>query len=201
VRFIGDVHGKFEFYWTIVEKCDESIQVGDMGAGFRTLPKVPMTHRFIRGNHDSPEVCKADPHWIPDGKVENGMMFIGGAWSIDQEWRIPGISWWEDEELSYREFEGLIDKYERVKPEVMVTHDCPTIMAKQVHSHHFDDNSRTREALDTMFEIHCPDLWIFGHHHVSMKGKAGSTDFIALAELDFIDITFAKIETAKLKDN
>src|SRR5262245_14865759 len=35
--------------------------------------------RFIRGNHDNPNVCRRHTQWIPDGHLEDSMMFIGGG--------------------------------------------------------------------------------------------------------------------------
>jgi len=128
---------------------------------------VEGNHRFIRGNHDSPEVCRNHPNWIPDGQFENDMFFLGGAFSIDWQMRMPGVSWWEDEELSIVELNAMIDKFESLKPKIVVTHDCPTKFAMLLKSHHMDDKSRTRAALDTMLEIHKPDLWVFGHPYPS----------------------------------
>src|SRR5688572_16611885 len=112
--YIGDVHGKFERYKKIIKRCTDSIQVGDMGVGFRkwkggelvydTNPPydamVDGNHRFIRGNHDNPYVCLKHGQWIPDGTYDGLRMFVGGALSIDKEWRTIGESYWEDEELS-----------------------------------------------------------------------------------------------------
>ena len=189
MRFIGDVHGFMANYLLITDGCDESIQLGDMGFGFVDFPIMPLNHTFIRGNHDNPQLCRQSLNWIPDGLVEDGMMFIGGAFSIDKHLRTPFIDWWPDEELSVQELQNLIDRFETEKPAVMITHDCPSIFLPLLHSHHWEDGSRTRAAFNTMLEIHRPDLWIFGHHHVSMKGKAEGVEFIALAELAFIDIT------------
>lgn len=35
MRFIGDVHGKFKSYKTLIKDIPMSIQVGDMGVGFK----------------------------------------------------------------------------------------------------------------------------------------------------------------------
>ena len=74
-----------------------------MGLGFSGvyLPHDEvMNHKFIRGNHDDPQACREHPYWIKDGLIENDIMYIGGAWSIDREYRTEGVSWWRDEELS-----------------------------------------------------------------------------------------------------
>ena len=37
MRFIGDVHGKFTQYKRLIADVPASIQVGDMGVGFRRI--------------------------------------------------------------------------------------------------------------------------------------------------------------------
>lgn len=71
IRFIGDVHGNWKRYKKIINDCDTSIQVGDFGVGFisKITEQVHSNppydhmkrgdHRFIRGNHDNPNVCKS----------------------------------------------------------------------------------------------------------------------------------------------
>ena len=120
MTFIGDCHGLFSRYEKIIEKFPNSIQIGDMGVGFKKWCKLTETFiftsnppydkmvktnaRFIRGNHDNPSVCAKHSQWIADGHTEtteNGtkIMYIGGAWSIDHEYRTEDVSWWADEEI------------------------------------------------------------------------------------------------------
>lgn len=197
IRFIGDVHGKIGLYRTLLSiepKPDTTIQVGDMGAGFVPLVEDPTNrHRFIRGNHDSPALCKAHPNWIEDGTVEGKMMFIGGALSIDRDMRTEGVDWWSDEELSISELSQIIDKYEATRPEVMVTHDFPESVVPHMfhwYSKEARFQSRTRQAFDTMFQIHKPNMWIGGHWHFNADKTILGTRFICLNELSFIDIIF-----------
>ena len=64
-----------------------------MGVGFRKFPPHLRTlmveggHRFIRGNHDNPDACRREGQWIKDGTVEDDVMFVGGALSVDRRWR------------------------------------------------------------------------------------------------------------------
>jgi hypothetical protein len=203
MRFIGDVHGKYERYKKILKGSSASIQVGDMGIGFwktRTMgepvPDVNPPHkrmkefnaRFIRGNHDNPGKCRSNSQWIKDGTVEGNMMFVGGAMSIDIYRRTEGLSWWRDEELSYGEWFEVIDKYNQVKPKYMVTHDCPTEIGKLIIPDSEKHKSITAQALETMFESHKPDYWIFGHYHRSWRQNVLGTEFICLNELEHIDL-------------
>lgn len=193
---IGDVHGKWDSYLSKIQDHEKSVQLGDFGIGFARENRVRKArldqflnenkeHRFIRGNHDNPSVCKEHPNYIHSGTFENNMMFIGGALSIDRAWRISGEDWWEDEEESYADLMDFIVKYEQFKPSVMLTHDAPDIVARQMFNFYTDSNqSRTRGAFETMFEIHKPDIWIFGHWHKTVHLNVLGTEFVCLNELD-----------------
>ena len=203
-RFIGDVHGKYDQYKRILAQGPNTIQVGDMGVGFRRWPHgevygnpphyamVPHNHRFIRGNHDNPAVCVQHSQWIKDGHIEDGMMFVGGATSIDKEFRRPEFSWWRDEECSQELLDELRDKYVAAKPQVMVTHDCPEFVAHELFKRHYKvdlepGSTRTRRALEQMWHLHRPKLWVFGHWHESRDVMVESTRFVCLAELEAKD--------------
>jgi Calcineurin-like phosphoesterase len=206
IRFIGDTHAKFPLYRAIatapVETDDPtnkifvpSIQVGDFGMGFKTAPILAPEHRFIRGNHDNPQLCAEHPNWIADGAVEDlpsggKMMLIGGALSADKEMRVEGVTWWQGEELPQAALNRLTEVYADVKPTVMVTHDCPEVVAWDLFPGHmkFYYPSRTRQAFQMMLAIHKPDRWIFGHWHKGRNTVIGSTQFICLDELEYMDI-------------
>lgn len=185
MRFIGDVHAKFSKYIGLLN-CDQSIQVGDFGVGFASIPDISINHRFIRGNHDNPLMCGDYVNYIKDGTIEDDMFFCGGANSVDKHLRKVGIDWWEDEELSITEFMDIISLYENNKPKIMITHDCPKMVSQRMVSR--VNPSRTGQAFDSMFELHQPDVWIYGHYHMSFDQIINGTRFICLNELEYIDI-------------
>lgn len=205
-RLIGDKHGLWNDYQTVINGVENSIQLGDFGIGLgagdywhdRVNDTIGNTgHRFIRGNHDNPEKCKDMLSWIPDGTVENDVMFIGGAWSIDADYRIPGHDWWAAEQLSESELRTLHDVYVATKPRVMLTHDCPTLAAYYMFIRAglrtYGNSStlhltRTGEALQRMFEVHQPEFWYFGHWHHTKRMQIDRTVFQCLGELDYIDV-------------
>lgn len=206
VRVIGDVHGKFSRYREVIRDVPFSIQVGDMGVGFhglrggelKALANPPFDamsegrHLFIRGNHDNPEVCRRHAHWIPDGTVVDGIYCLGGAVSIDRAWRTEGIDWWSDEECGYVELERMIDHYAAIKPEIVITHECPESIANEIltafNRTKIVDGSRTRQALERMLYKHQPREWYFGHWHTSLHFKSGRTVFQCLNELEYADV-------------
>lgn len=198
--FIGDVHGKWTRYRDLIDGQTDTVQLGDFMVGYkmsnhaaeaRILERMEDgNHRFIRGNHDNPAACKATSRWIPDGTVEGAYMFMGGAYSIDRAALIEGADWWADEELSTGELGEMIDLYEETKPSIMVTHDAPEKVARQLFSLHPSgvSASRTRRALDIMLDIHRPDAWVFGHWHKSRRQIIEGTEFICLRELEIANV-------------
>lgn len=215
IRFIGDVHGKILSYKKIIDDCESSVQIGDFGVGFYPLEKnkifkdVKGNHRFIRGNHDNPCLCKVQktPKWISDGTIENfkncDIVYIGGAYSIDKNQRTPMVDWWENEELSENEFEKikkqLTPYFENEKPIIFVTHDAPSIaadvLAKNLNIRTKIIN-RTSHYLNEIFLNfkNKPKFWIFGHWHKNFDYVIDGTRFLCLAELSFIDFDLEKIK-------
>jgi len=215
LRFIGDIHGKISEYVKIANDSPDgkSIQVGDFGMGFdikyRELINLKGKHYFIRGNHDSPDVCKQykdSPYlkWIPDGRMTTGLadnspgnkkscLFIGGAFSIDRQRRLEGVSWWPDEQLSYKELNKIIRKVEKIKKplDIIVSHDCPESFCYNLDADYrnFSDwNSVTRHALQMIWDINKPKMWIHGHWHIQNNVVVNGTEFNSLAELGYIDV-------------
>jgi|SRR5882672_1922168 len=215
IRVVSDIHGKFRQYKRIIKDCDRSIQVGDLGIGFlryggalhnTTSQNPPFDamskgeHLFQRGNHDNLSVCKKHKFWIPDGTVKDNMMFIGGEESIDREWRQEGYNWWADEQLSYQEFERLIDIYLTVRPEIMITHGAPTTAVGVLCSYNhmrFFHPSRTTQALQAMFDLHKPRLWLHGHFHLAFDQVIDGTRFICQPELGWVDCNTETLEVKK----
>jgi hypothetical protein len=207
VRFIGDAHGKFDRYKKIIQDAERSVQIGDMGIGFlrrdcngdlkRTANPphalmVKHSARFLRGNHDAPEACKRHSQWIADGTVENDMMFIGGATSIDRVYRVENESWWRDEECSMSQLNHFVEVYATVRPRIMVTHEVPESIADGIlaatNRSKIELGSRTRQALEGMLSIHAPEIWIAGHWHVDIDQVVNGTRFIVLNELSYVDL-------------
>lgn len=216
-RIVGDIHGGFNgysFYTLGVGRTRHagdpappmrSVQVGDFGIGFYTpywhesvndWMKANPEHRFIRGNHDDPAMCKTMHNYIADGTIEGDVMYIGGAWSIDHAMRTPGIDWWHDEELSIVELDNLIYAYTAHQPRVMITHDCPTAIAWEMFVSRGDGwggsksqiKTRTGEALQAMWEQHQPEMWFFGHWHQTRDLTVHGTKFQCLGEHDYVDV-------------
>jgi len=195
VTFQGDAHGKLAG----LAKCDHPvIQVGDLGVGF--VSPTALHHKvsrredfwFIRGNHDDPEKCRKNARYLGEFGVIGDLFFASGAWSIDQAWRVEGIDWWRDEELSAAQMAEAFELYMEERPRVVVTHDAPASLFENggpMELARFSA-SATARFLEGCFEEHQPALWLFGHHHRSRDFEWRGTRFRCLDELETMTVEF-----------
>ena len=101
--------------------------------------------------------------------------------------RVTGRDFWNDEQLSHDELGEVIAAYEKAKPEIVITHECPYELIDPYVGAPFLANmaaaygrSRTSMALQAMYDAHQPKIWIFGHYHVRKAIETGKTRFEAL---------------------
>lgn len=145
VLIIGDIHGAFnrlkDLVWKQqIENCC-LICVGDLGVGFKHpnveqqnfkdlndfFAKRSIVFLSIAGNHDDPSYFNGSVNLnnfklLPDYTriLINGeeFLFVGGATSIDRLYRVPSVSYWEDEVFVLKpELAGKCD--------VLITHSAP----------------------------------------------------------------------------
>lgn len=203
---IGDVHGKISQYNKLITKCDYSLQLGDMSLRYDQITANPDNHKFFGGNHDNYDIIHFCPNWIGGrfgASSLNGQPFfyVEGAFSIDIadrliEYRQCGrTSWWPQEELSFSEMNECLKLYGEVKPDIVVTHTCPTSIEQMVGNQKTLEMyglggyiSKTNELLQAMLDTHSPAVWTFGHFHMSWTKKIGGTEFICLDELEAVQL-------------
>lgn len=205
MKLIGDVHGKFYNLKKILHSTeDKCIVLGDLGIGFPGVGDNPLFRKnmkFIRGNHDKPSACRVHSQYLGDfGYLPDlRMFFVGGAISVDAVSRTPGVDWWDDEHLSYGELVKAIEIYEKEKPEIVISHDCPWEITQDICQYTIEKNPykaiygppkmySTNMAFDQMLSIHRPKKWIFGHWHESFEKEVNGTLFKCLDELEVMDL-------------
>ena len=203
---IGDVHGHIETYKQIAEDSEYSIQLGDMGFNYTGLNSLdPDKHKFFGGNHEDYDLYYQVPHSLGDFGMDeiNGLEFfyVRGAFSIDIMYRLDqnmngNKSWWDKEQLTYKQMSICEEEYAHQKPDIVITHTAPTKAIRDNFSTStlnrlgFSDTfqDHTSGLLQRMFEIHQPSIWIFGHFHKGVVDTINGTEFHCLPELGFIDI-------------
>jgi predicted phosphodiesterase len=188
----GDVHGKVSEYKKILDKYpnDYHVQLGDFSFDYSILNDYDTRKvKLILGNHDNYD--KIPPHSLGDfGEVKLDNMeffFVRGADSIDKQYRIEGVSWWRNEELTYEQLDECITLYERVKPYVVLSHTCPKFLISYLGGQPQWGN-KTENAMNQMWSIHQPYLWVHGHYHQSKVTQIENTKFVCLDELETMEI-------------
>jgi hypothetical protein len=201
VVLVGDIHGEFDSLVKIIYSVkDVVVQLGDLGIGFQhryvnpaffldkdapyELVKITDFQYdrkhfvFIRGNHDAPEMCRKHHNYLGEFGVFKKVFYVSGAWSIDRAYRKEGLDWWPDEELNMKQMYDALEMYTQVKPDIVMTHECPTSISQVIHLDSI--TNRTGQLMDAMLREHQPQQWFFAHHHTSWHKKVGKTDFRCL---------------------
>lgn len=156
----------------------------------------------IRGNHSNPHVFDGTID-LPNFKLladytrieidGDTWEFIGGAISIDRIDRIPGKTWWIEEEMQ-------LDEIKAQPADVLVTHTGPTWTVPK-RTDLVDHYAKAESAIgtttlrrelrdeaarhDRLFELVNPKQWYHGHHHHSATHQVGRCTIrqLAIAEL------------------
>lgn len=199
ITLIGDVHGKYEKYHRILSREEENpytLQIGDFGFKYDTLKNVDHTkHLILPGNHDNYDVCYKYRHFLQDyGYMINfnniDFFYYRGANSIDKQYRTIGIDWWDNEEVKIENFMKARELYRDIRPDIMISHDCPQDIALQMlKSGQRVYENITSWALQELYNIHQPKLWFYGHWHRSWNMKINGTHFRCLNELETYVLT------------
>lgn len=206
LRVIGDVHGKIGGYLTLALGARASIQVGDLGFDYtriRTVPELnPKVHRVLGGNHDNYEqwdgkFANQTAHFLGDsGMVEvwgvGDIFFTRGGRSVDRSMRFQGLDWWPEEELNYHQALKALQQYKAMRPRIVVTHECPADIIEPTFGAfewggQLVQPSYTAKLLQRMFDLHKPELWVFGHFHKDVHVKIDGTQFVCLNELSYLN--------------
>jgi predicted phosphodiesterase len=211
IRIIGDVHGHNSHYRKLLDDdLAGSVQLGDMGFSddYEELKEHvdPNTHRFVPGNHDNYDDLPPHAYSEDYGMEEVGglrFFYIRGADSVDKHRRIPGVSWWDREQITWSVGYDILKAVDEHKPDIILSHDCPADCVYIGRPEEPLDVQRSRgvitnksklnlsitnQVLTAVFEQHQPKLWVFGHHHHNWTERIAETRFICLDSLCHLDI-------------
>lgn len=184
----------------IMTKKDILIVLGDFGFVWNNesnknldiLEKTNIKILFVDGNHENFDMLKTyktvkrygnsvglirkNIFWLKRGNIYKikgkSFLAIGGAFSVDKNYRIQNISWWSDEEINNAEitntFENLV-KYGN-KVDYVLTHTCPKFLIDKMFGLDFknDANSNFFNTLYTLIDF---KHWYFGHFHEDIDYK------------------------------
>lgn len=228
-RLIGDVHGypNIPSYIKRAKKAEYSLQVGDLcGGKYKFLNELdPDHHKVLAGNHEvynkgSDWYFRKMPHFLGDFGVWSPpdfeeIFYLRGGFSLNYKKKQHWGCWSEEEELTVVQLQEAINLYAFLRPDFVVTHECPLRVVEHVTnpavtlSFGYSNpiiRTKTNQALDAMMEIHQPKIWVFGHYHTYMSKKIDGTHFICLNQMPckghFLDFMEPELEIDEdLKDH
>ena len=208
LRIISDVHSNVDKYVQISKQANYSFQLGDMFYRPHELNKLCSDqHKIGQGNHNDMNLIERMPYFIGRYGMKSlggvDFFWVGGAFSVDLHWRLMEYlhggpkTWWEREQLNFEEMLDCYEQYCDYKPNVVITHTCPTTISNMMFGTSdlkrfgFEPNEffcHTASLLDRMWRQHKPDFHYMGHFHRSKELRVHGTLFKCLAELEYIDI-------------
>lgn len=197
VLMMGDVHGRFIEMNKILNtiKPDITIQTGDFGywPKFKTQQIEKPTGKlyWIDGNHedhDSLMERENDELWpniiykprgstltLPDNRK---VLFMGGADSIDKQYRTQGYDWFIEELITEEDIHNLPDTH----IDIVVSHTVPQFI-KLKGLYEIPDISRF--YLNEVYDKYRPTQWYAGHFHFYNKQKFNNCTFTILSSVGY----------------
>ena len=197
ILLVGDVHGYWSYLNQIInkQKPDMVLQVGDFGYfpnfnehNYNYINGQIKNHNipiyWCDGNHEdhisirkimkekgylevAPYVYymkRGHVQELPDGRK---VLWIGGAWSVDWQYRVDGRDWFREEELlAERDIDNVFDiKVGDI--DIVISHTCPNEFIMGYDGEHYDPS---RKVLSFVLDHVKPKLWYFGHWHNTRGG-------------------------------
>lgn len=220
---VGDIHGKFrtlDFEIHKRRKIQNSliIQLGDFGVGFekpgyyfaefkrlnKHLEKNENNLIAIRGNHDDPNyftntdkitknIDLVGDYTILETKIGN-ILCIGGAASVDKEYRkTHNKEWWEGELPVYNL--DALKELENYNINYVVAHSNPKFCYPHLKSFEPEVNKYCdieRKILSNIYDyldnFHTILGWYNGHYHWRFAENINETKFVTLDIMEFKEI-------------
>lgn len=187
--FIGGNHDNYTMTFLEKEECYPELL---KGIKYTEYHPTYMLHKFQEtdGRH-----LKEGIYWynkLPENCLNNfgthrfnekhkPIFYMRGARSPDGDNKKRFMSeghWFPREQISLYEATKALKIYQLVRPDIIVTHDAPMCVGKQIIPN--KDRTFTNIILQNMFNYHKPKLWVFGHYHKSWEKNISGTDFVCL---------------------
>lgn len=178
------IAGDFGFIWESVSDYKEK-------KWLKYFDTFKCTVCFIDGNHEnftrlnSYEICdfnggkahkiSKNIYHLMRGEIftlnERKIFTMGGALSIDKDYRTPGISWWEEEQISEND---MLNAWENLAKfdfsvDLVITHTAPNHLLSDIMefnlSQFYDEANLQLEKIYAKINF---KKWYFGHFHDDM---------------------------------
>ena len=126
---------------------------------------------FIEKDYPNLIFAKDGEEYIIDGKT---ILVIGGAYSVDKEYRLMyGYKWFKDEQLNKEEMNIIYNKVKGKHYDIVFTHTCPyKYEPVEVFMSGIDQSKVDKSMeyfLDKVEENIEYDKWYCGHYHTEKR--------------------------------
>jgi len=202
ILILGDVHAEFGKLNEIINRKNPDLVIccGDFGY----WPNVKTIDQFekikpnnskilwIDGNHENhwalrdritdeivPNVIympRGSTYDLPDGRR---ILFMGGADSIDKQYRKIGYDWFPEELITQKDVMNLPD----CKIDILISHTCSNEIKdeKMIKLNPLKVKDSSNDALSYIWNKYRPKMWFFGHWHKFVQGGYQGTLWWALS--------------------
>jgi len=179
--------GDCAFYWMGQQKVLDEVIISDNSKVY-WLPGNHESWNIIESKYgrygESPIEIKRGLFYCPIGSsiiINNyRIIFIGGANSIDKQYRTEGVTWFKQEiltldDLNYiQEVNSLQSSYKTI----ICSHTCPLefdIERALGFNELVKESDPTRKILSHILQVYHPEYWFGGHWHFYRGGKIKGT--------------------------
>lgn len=102
------------------------------------------------------------------------VLVIGGAYSVDKDYRIAnGYQWFKDEQLSEEEKKDILNKYCGKHIDIILSHTCPLKYVPEEAFMSFIDQTKVDKSMEIFLnkveESIDYDKWYCGHWHIEKE--------------------------------
>lgn len=188
---------------------DVLIQLGDFGLVWNEdkeekywldwIDERPYTFAFVDGNHENFDLLEKYPceekwdgevsrirdnvFWLRRGEIYNingkSILAMGGATSTDKHLRLPGKSWWPQENWSFLDTMYITEQALSSEVDIVVSHTCPSDCIRMLIQSRYDniDCKVSVEMNNLIRNGFRPKQWHFGHFHTDIAFKLDNIEF------------------------
>ena len=181
--------------YMIPESCKRDYLFGTDDIVLGSYEKKNYTTLFIDGNHENHKLINTYPveewngglvhrirptviHLMRGQVYEIGghtIFTMGGATSVDRAYRVPDVSWWEEELPSEEEYHIAEENLKRYDYHVdyLITHCCSIPQLQRLTIHNRSINGIIMDTLtEFLGELEYKltyKQWFYGHHHMDVQ--------------------------------
>lgn len=204
--------GDFGFFPTRRELEDKTY-------GLQDICTYGLPLYFVDGNHENHEVLQGlvdtygndvpiniygDIYYVPRGcnftLGNTNFLGIGGAMSIDKDFRTDGVDWFEDEVSCYKKSKDILQSI--TDADVLISHTVPTDVMENLEDQGFvifDDKDSTCELLKEAIQLSKVRSIFCGHWHCRLEVQKES---YKLDIINCIDLMYSeKVSSGIYKNN